>query len=96
MGDLISRQIIKAQMMKYGFRAPDMTITEFVEDCLPSARPEDQRGEWKECGTITIEGYRAYVKECSKCHSAIIGGGNFCPVCGADMRGEDEDVILGK
>ena len=40
MDDLISRQIIKAQMMKYGFRAPDMTVTEFVEDCLPSAQQD--------------------------------------------------------
>lgn len=38
--DLISRRIIKEQMLKYGFTAPDMTITEFVEDCLPSAQPE--------------------------------------------------------
>ena len=43
MDDLISRHIIKEQMFKYGFTAPDMTVTEFVEDCLPSAQTE-QRG----------------------------------------------------
>lgn len=59
----------------------DRTLTESVQS-------ENQKGEWKECGTITIEGYRAGLKECSKCHSTIVGFGNFCPVCGADMRGE--------
>jgi hypothetical protein len=40
MDDLISRHIIQEQMLKYGFTAPDMTVTEFVEDCLPSTQPE--------------------------------------------------------
>lgn len=39
MQDLISRQAVKEQMIKYGFHAPDMTVTEFVED-LPSAQSE--------------------------------------------------------
>lgn len=43
MDDLISRHIIKEQMLKYGFTAPDMTVTEFVEECLPSAQPEPIR-----------------------------------------------------
>lgn len=30
----ISRQALKEQMLKYGFHAPDMTVTEFVEDLL--------------------------------------------------------------
>ena len=33
--DAISRQVIKEQMIEYGFSAPDMTVTEFVEDVLP-------------------------------------------------------------
>jgi hypothetical protein len=40
MDDLISRQTVKEQMLKYGFTAPDMTVTEFVEDILPSAQPQ--------------------------------------------------------
>ena len=31
----ISRQAVKEKMIKYGFHAPDMTVTEFVEDLLP-------------------------------------------------------------
>jgi flagellar biosynthesis/type III secretory pathway protein FliH len=30
-GDMISRQAVKEQMIKYGFHAPDMTVSEFVE-----------------------------------------------------------------
>ena len=34
--DLTEKQIVKELMIKYGFTAPDMTVTEFVEDILPS------------------------------------------------------------
>jgi hypothetical protein len=30
--DAVSKQMVKEQMIKYGFHAPDMTVTEFVED----------------------------------------------------------------
>ena len=33
--DLTSRQMVKEQMIKYGFHAPDMTVTEFVDDLPP-------------------------------------------------------------
>ena len=33
--DTISRQAVKEQMIKYGFHAPDMTVTEFVEELPP-------------------------------------------------------------
>jgi len=33
--DAVSRQVVKEQMIKYGFHAPDMTVTEFVEDLPP-------------------------------------------------------------
>ncbi len=37
--DCVSRQAVKDRMIKYGFHAPDMTITEFVEDVLPPVTP---------------------------------------------------------
>lgn len=40
MSDLISREAVKELMLKYGFTAPDMTVTEFVEDILPSVAKE--------------------------------------------------------
>lgn len=37
--DAVSIKTVKEQMIKYGFLAPDMTVTEFVED-LPSVSTE--------------------------------------------------------
>ena len=45
--DLIRRQVVKEQMLKYGFHAPDMTVTEFVED-LPPVNPT-KVGYCKDC-----------------------------------------------
>jgi len=73
--DLISRQIIKAQMMKYGFRALDMTVTEFVEDCLPSAQQDcsdciKRGGDW-DCDHV----------HCHKGESAQPGFNEWCTDC---------------
>lgn len=43
------------------------------------AEPERKTGEW-----ISHENY----DECSKCHCFTSVGFNYCPHCGADMRGE--------
>ena len=48
--DAVSRQTVKEQMIYYGFHAPDMTVTEFVEDCLPSVTPHQATCEEKEKG----------------------------------------------
>ena len=44
MGRLIDADTLKDKMIKYGFHAIDMTVTEFVEDMLPTveAIPKDQ------------------------------------------------------
>ena len=49
--DAISRQAVKEQMIKYGFHAPDMTVTEFVED-LPPVPCEDIISRQAEIGTV--------------------------------------------
>ena len=46
---------------------------------LPSIEPERKKGEW-----INHKNY----DECSKCHCFTYVGFNYCPHCGADMRGE--------
>ena len=43
MSDYIGREAIKNAMLRYGFKAPDMTVTEFVEDELPAADVEPER-----------------------------------------------------
>ena len=52
---------------------------------LPSAQPERKKGEW-----ITQE-FGSWA-ECSECHELYdipMAHSNFCPNCGADMRGAE-------
>ena len=81
----ISRQELKAQMIKYGFHAPDMTVTEFVEDLLP-VNPKQKLGPW----IITYpHGKDNPIYECPCCHASNNSVfKNFCPNCGARMDSE--------
>lgn len=50
MSEYIDREAIKNAMLRYGFKAPDMTVTEFVEDELPTADVETlERTRWIPC-----------------------------------------------
>ena len=77
--DAVSRQVIKERLSKYGFHAPDMTITEFIED-IPSVTPKIKTGHW-------ITKPHIYgVTFCSKCGFELkINDTKFCPNCGAKM-----------
>jgi len=62
---------------------------------MPSAQPERKKGRWisqdfnKHDGMISTLVY--YYPKCSVCgHTANYT--NFCPNCGADMRGEDDET----
>ena len=85
---VISRQVVKEQMINYGFHAPDMTVTEFVEDILP-VTPNQRPGHWIESNDIDF--YRC--SECG-CHweKGMVENCNmdFCPNCGARMEGSVE------
>ena len=52
-------------------------------ESLPSTQPERKRGEWIFDGDCLI------CSECNKAYTFI--GSNFCPNCGADMRGEQDE-----
>ena len=52
MSDYISRGAIKDAMLRYGFKAPDMTVTEFVYRFSAIFPPPT----WSRCGTGS--GYR--------------------------------------
>lgn len=62
---------------------------------LPSAKPERKTGEWVLDSDKSVSGSRPY--RCSKCRwftwmSQYTKDNhfNFCPNCGADMRGDSE------
>lgn len=89
--DAVSRQSVKEQMIYYGFLAPDMTVTEFVEDCLPSVNPQESKtGHWEQYGNSWEDKFKC--SECGKeqpkilCGEQIIGHwSDYCPHCGAKM-----------
>ena len=69
----------------YGVNWARNTIAE-----LPSAQPERQRGKWlKEYGDGEI-GHRPIYLFCSRCNETTAFRYDFCPNCGADMRGGEE------
>lgn len=81
MSRYIDADDIKMAMSLYGFSSPDQTITEFVEDTLPTADVrENVKGEW-----ILHQDSKTW--ECSVCHEYQVVWSNFCMHCGADMRG---------
>lgn len=36
--NVINREEVRKQMIKYGFHAPDMTVTELIEDIFPRGK----------------------------------------------------------
>lgn len=91
--DAVSRQVVKEQMLKYGFHAPDMTVTEFVED-LPPVLPKREQGEWIEQSSNKEQGEREHIWwKCSQCGQVIFSETErdrkefhaFCSKCGAEM-----------
>ena len=88
MSDLISRQ--DAIDLLSCFTQTDTlgnTPLQIVEN-LPSAQPECKTGRWLKDGEIDdVLFYR-----CSECGSSEpIRGYKFCPNCGADMRGDQDE-----
>ena len=81
--DLIDRQAaIDALRQREWLTEDAKEILEDVLTQLPSAQPE-RKGKWL---NVSMD-----YGECSECgHYGITT--NFCPVCGADMRGEDHDT----
>ena len=107
MSDLISRRAamdvvddrVRVLMQHQEFRRKHVDIDLYGIKArisnLPPAQPEPKMGKWIipiPRGDV-ISYSRAYW-ECDQCHKATYLGNemNFCPNCGADMRGETNDT----
>lgn len=97
--DLISREAalncFHAWVDKYGdVYTPDEMPEYQAIEALPSVQPERKRGRW-----IPVTNGRGG-HECSLCHTyapSFQTGDewltDYCPNCGADMRGKQDDSI---
>lgn len=58
-------------------------IREMLEDA-PTIEPQRMRGKW-----IQADKNEPYFVQCSVCRYMTDNESDFCPNCGADMRGEE-------
>ena len=59
-----------------------------VVDNIPSAEPERKKGEW----IVHDYAFGRERYECAECKGRCDLEYNFCPSCGADMRGEQDEM----
>lgn len=90
MSDLISRKAaIDITWDNPSYYDPLNVLTEVREKirALPSAEPERKKGTWihqTKFGRIECD-------QCGKVYRNAFTQKNFCPNCGADMRGEQDE-----
>ena len=95
MSDLIDRQAAIDAPVKMVSEGIEWIPVYHLKD-LPSAQAERKKGKWQITDAYP---HNVYCSECHKrfaqTHWGVWEDGslprNFCPNCGADMRGEHED-----
>ena len=92
MSDLIDRKIAVQgvrELFSMGDCYCDKLSIVGMLNGLPSAEPEQKKGKWiYDTERVMNNGgiYSQY--HCSECGFQSVSHMNFCPYCGADMRGE--------
>jgi len=91
MRDIISRQaaidaLHMHLMYRMGTDSNKKRLDEWINN-LPPAKPERKKGKWIDKSN-GIEGAWNY---CSVCGEQAIDLYDFCPNCGADMRGKQDE-----
>lgn len=93
MSDLISRQAVIDKMAELQGRAATKTELKGISKAwkrikkLPSVEPERKKGKWEIYVISMLDGEDCRCSECGK--TGCVPYWNYCPNCGADMRGEE-------
>ena len=91
MDDLISRQAAIDELDKGAWGVEwDKTLAKTMIESLPSAQPERKKGKWID-ETFKPRGLVYHPYKCNQCGEHSEADSNFCPNCGADMRGDKDD-----
>lgn len=90
MDDLISRQAV---LDLCDSKDPEYRVIHFKEDveCLPSVNSQEPKtGHWKRISMDKYSEHAKYWYRCDRCGKDNLGNTDWCPNCGADMRGEQD------
>ena len=98
MSDLISRQAAIDETWKEPEYTDPLNVLTEIRDrlmALPTIEPERKKGKWIDA-VLPNDSGGLQVQVCDQCNTffplAYTGGGhNFCPNCGANMRGEQDE-----
>ena len=83
MDDVISRRdAIDATWRETGYADP-INVATAIRDRIEALPSAERKGEW-------LDGYSR--QTCSVCRYRGFKSWNYCPNCGADMRGERDDT----
>lgn len=86
--DYISRTDLKYEMIRYGFSAPNMTVTEFIE-ALPFVQLQRPNAKFILVGNnpnfSPFDNSSKYILKCSNCLNKVLDSFMYCPNCGAKM-----------
>ena len=91
--DCISRQTTADEIGKRAERCAErfgtddpfregLIIAKTIVECAPSAQPERKKGKWFLIDTMYA---------CDQCYSVFYETSQFCPNCGADMQGSEQE-----
>jgi rubrerythrin len=93
--DLVDRLRVESKSMgKYGtdyMATLLMQASDTIIMLSEKARADRPQGEWKRVSADKYVQHAYHFYRCSKCGYDHIGKTNYCPNCGAKMKGTDDE-----
>lgn len=86
--DYISREEVKARFQEWTETNGNPRDFWNILCGLPSIQSERPKGEW--IASSFVPKYGPILHECNQCHKYSDWESDFCPNCGADMRGDED------